>query len=195
MSCDAAITQDRHQSGCLVIFTRVEGVLGDRIDGWSAAADDTLRFLSSWGVPVVLVSSSAAAELQQLERAFALQQPFICENGGALYVPRTWLEPETVSASAACGTWERFRLSPPSPSAAVELACTMFETRGFESLLTVGIGCDLADYGMLTAVDVPIVVRSQLRDQTELLRQLPGVYVTSAAGVAGWSEAVLGNLH
>jgi predicted mannosyl-3-phosphoglycerate phosphatase (HAD superfamily) len=80
-------------------------------------------------------------------------------------------------------------------AAAVELACTMFVARGYEEPLTVGIGSDLADFGLLTAVDVPIVVRSQSDNQTELIRQLPGVYVTSVAGMAGWSEAVLGRTH
>jgi predicted mannosyl-3-phosphoglycerate phosphatase (HAD superfamily) len=178
-----------------VIFTRVEGVLCDRLDAWLTADESPLQFLNSWGVPVVLVSSGTAAELQPLLRDFGLQQPFICENGGVLYVPQTWLEPETLNVTADRDEWERFRLSPPSMAAAVELACTMFVARGYDSLLTVGIGCDLADYGLLTAVDIPIVVRSQHGNQTELLRHLPEAYVTSSPGIAGWSEAVLGSLH
>jgi len=38
--------------------------------------------------------------------------------------------------------------------------------------------------------DVPLVVRNQSARQSELLRQLPGVCITTAAGTAGWSEAV-----
>ena len=68
----------------------------------------------------------------------------------------------------------------------------MFLARGYDPLLTVGIGCDLPDYDLLAAVDVPIVVRDQCSTPPELLRELPGVYVTSATGTAGWSEAVLG---
>ena len=41
-------------------------------------------------------------------------------------------------------------------------------------------------------VDVPIVVRDQHRDQQPLLQYVPGAYVTTATGAAGWLDAVIG---
>ena len=87
------------------------------------------------------------------------------------------------------------RFGPRSVSAAVELLSAMFLARGYDPLLTVGVGCDVADYNLLTVVDVPIVVRDGSNRQPELLRQLPGAYVTASTGPAGWSEAVMGVRH
>ena len=130
-----------------------------------------------------------------MQHEFAFNQPFICEEGAALHVPRTWLNPPDVaspSVNEQTGEWEVFRFNPRSISAAFELVSATFLARGYDPLLTVGIGCDLADYPLLMAVDIPIVVRDRCHSQPELLKQLPGVYVTSATGVAGWSEALLG---
>jgi predicted mannosyl-3-phosphoglycerate phosphatase (HAD superfamily) len=189
-----AARDGERDAGSLVIFTRVEGLLRERTHVALAAASGPLQCLAAWGVPLVLVSSWDASEIRQLQYEFASNQPFICEKGAALYVPRLWLG-EPASANPGLDEereWETFRFSPPSVSAAVRLLTAMFLTRGHDPLLTVGIGCDLADYNLLATVDIPIVVRDRSGSQPELLRQLPGAYVTAATGPAGWSEAVLG---
>ena len=183
-------------SGSLVIFTRIEGLLRERTHAASATASDPLRFLATWGVPVVLVSAWDASEIRHLQQEFAFDQPFICEEGAAVHVPGTWLgEPGDGPRVEEEANWETFRFSPRSVDGAVQLLTAMFLARGYDPLLTVGIGCDLADYNLLAAVDIPIVIRDRCGSQPELLRQLPGVYVTSATGTAGWSEAVLGVSH
>ena len=188
-----AVDNGDSRSGALVIFTRVEGLLRERTHGPCAAAGDPLRFLSCQGVPLVLVSAWEAPVIRQLQCEFGLSQPFICEEGAALHVPQPRLG--TLPADRSRGhdetEWEVFRFDPPSISAAVHLASGLFLARGYDPLLTIGIGCSLSDYTLLSAVDIPIVIREH-GCQPELLRHLPGVYVTSATGIAGWSEAVLG---
>ena len=71
-----------------MIFSRVEGLLRDRTHAVSAEAHDPLRFLVDWGVPIVLVSAWDAAEIRRLQHEFAFSQPFICDEGAALHVPR-----------------------------------------------------------------------------------------------------------
>jgi predicted mannosyl-3-phosphoglycerate phosphatase (HAD superfamily) len=192
----ARVTNGESHHGTLVIFTRVEGLLRHRTHAISADADDPVRFLVGWGVPIVLVSAWDAHEIRRLQQEFAFDQPFICGDGAALHVPRTWLNHADLASTCVTretAEWEIFRFRPRSISAAFELVSAMFAARGYDPLLTVGIGCDLADYSLLTAVDIPIVVRDRCRSQPELLKQLPGVYVTSATGTAGWSEALLGD--
>ena len=58
--------------------------------------------------------------------------------------------------------------------------------------MTIGIGCDCDDYGVMSVVDIPIVVRDAINDQRMLTRHIPGVYVTNATGSEGWAEALLG---
>ena len=70
--------------------------------------------------------------------------------------------------------------------------CDLFLARGHDKILTVGLGCDTSDSAMLAAVDIPIVVRDQRLDQSALLRYVPGAYLTTATGAAGWLEAVVG---
>jgi hypothetical protein len=180
------------RSGALVIFTRVEGLLRERTHVASAAAGDPLRCLASWGVPLVFVSAWDASEIRHLQTEFAFEQPFICEEGAAVHVPGSWLVEPAATNTQIESAWEVFRFSPRTVGGAVHLLTGMFLARGYDPLLTVGIGCDLPDYDLLAAVDVPIVVRDQCSTPPEVLRELPGVYVTSATGTAGWSEAVLG---
>lgn len=163
-------------SGALVIFTRVEGLLREHTHAASAAACDPLRFLASHHVPLVLVSSWEPSEVRRLQDEFAFSQLFICREGAELHVPRPWL-----CASADAGPrpgdeteWEVFRFSPPSITAAFELVCATFVARGYDPLLTVGIGCDLADYALLAAVDIPIAVRDPSGRRPDLLGELPG---------------------
>ena len=196
LNSHAGQTNGDKRSGALVIFSRVEGLLRERTHGASPGARDPLRFLASRGVPLVLVSAWEASEIRQLQDEFAFRQPFLCEDGAALHVPRPWMSGASANPPIEEEPeWEVFRFSPPSITAAFDLVTVMFMARGYDPLLTVGIGCDLADYALLAKVDIPIVVRDQYGRRPDVFDHLPGVYITSAAGAAGWSEAVLGGAN
>ena len=61
----------------------------------------------------------------------------------------------------------------------------------FGRVLTVGVSAALTDLTMLRAVDIPIVVLDPEVDPARVLRKVPAARVTSAAGAAGWDEAIL----
>ncbi|MGH9240507.1 MAG: hypothetical protein ACRD3G_20895 [Vicinamibacterales bacterium] len=65
------------ESGFLVIFTRVEGLLRERTPDASDATCAPLRFLASHGVPLVLVSAWDETDIPKLQNDFSLVQPFI----------------------------------------------------------------------------------------------------------------------
>ena len=71
----------------LVVLTEVGGCLVDHVDLSHAAADAALDRLKQAGVPVVLCSSKTRAELERLRQELGLNDPFISENGGALFAP------------------------------------------------------------------------------------------------------------
>jgi len=78
---DQAMTQ-------FVIFTDVDGTLLD-VDTYSfEAARQALQALKAREIPVVLVSSKTRAEMEPLRRQLDHRDPFIVENGAAVYVPR-----------------------------------------------------------------------------------------------------------
>lgn len=70
-----------------VIFTDLDATLLDHHDyGW-AAARPALDVLAEREVPVCIVTSKTAAEVQALRRELGNGHPFAVENGGAVAVP------------------------------------------------------------------------------------------------------------
>jgi predicted mannosyl-3-phosphoglycerate phosphatase (HAD superfamily) len=131
-----------------------------------------------------------AASVQELQRELGLHQPFICDGGSALHIPRGYFA-ELDGLTAGDESWERFEFGVQEPARAVRLLASLFSVSG-EDILTVGFGSGWADRALLGAVDVPVIVRNDDAEQGRLLRRIPGAYLTEAKGPAGWSEAILG---
>src|SRR5690349_19650410 len=71
-----------------VLFTDLDGSLLDAgTSSWEAAAP-ALRALRSHGIPLIPVSSKTRAEIEPLRRRLQHGDPFIVENGAAVFVPR-----------------------------------------------------------------------------------------------------------
>jgi predicted mannosyl-3-phosphoglycerate phosphatase (HAD superfamily) len=178
-------------SGTLVIFTRIDGLLRERAAAACELTRDALTALLSTRVPLVLVSDSESADVRTIQRELGLLQPFISDGGAALHIPPEYFTQQD-DAAARDDDWERFSFDAIGPAAAMRLLGALFLARGHDKILTVGLGRDTRDGSMLAAVDIPIVVRDQRLDQSALLRYVPGAYLTTATGAAGWLEAVVG---
>jgi mannosyl-3-phosphoglycerate phosphatase family protein len=72
----------------LVVFSDVDGVLTEPRASTSAAATGALEPLARAHIPVVLCSSRTRAELEVVRQELGITDPFICEGGGALVIPR-----------------------------------------------------------------------------------------------------------
>ncbi len=70
-----------------LVFTDLDGCLLDSRTYSFDAARPALERLQSKHIPVVLVSSKTRAEIEPLRRHLDHQDPFIVENGGAVFVP------------------------------------------------------------------------------------------------------------
>jgi hypothetical protein len=128
--------------------------------------------------------------VRKVQRELRIEEAFVCDGGAALHVPNG-AHGSRVRQSAGV-EWEIFRFNPPDKFAAVNMLRDLFLGRGWDPVLTIGVGCDLDDYGMLAAVEVPVVVRDLRKDQSGLLRYVPSAYLTSATGPDGWAEALIG---
>ena len=146
--------------------------------------------LCGWGARLILVSASTADYVRQVQRELEITEAFVCEGGTALYVPHSYGRGR--DRHDADGEWEIFRFNPPDKAAAVVFVRDLFLGLGSRDVLTIGVGCDFDDYGVLAAVDVPVVVRDVVKDQSGLLRYVPGAYLTNATGLDGWAEALIG---
>ncbi|MEP6932823.1 MAG: HAD-IIB family hydrolase [Nitrospirota bacterium] len=71
----------------LIVFTDVNGSLLDGMTYSYEAATPALTALRKQGIPLILVSSQTRAEMEPLRQHLDIQDPFIVENGGAVFVP------------------------------------------------------------------------------------------------------------
>lgn len=72
-----------------MVFSDVDGVLTAPQMPTSATAT-TLAPIVRARVPIVLCSSKTRAELEALQQELGIREPFICENGGAVFVPKEY---------------------------------------------------------------------------------------------------------
>src|SRR6478672_1342445 len=71
-----------------VVFVDLDGTLLDTgTASWETAAT-AIQALRTYGIPLILVSSKTRAELEPLRRRLQHQDPFIAENGAAVFVPQ-----------------------------------------------------------------------------------------------------------
>ncbi len=71
-----------------VVFTDLDGTLLDAETYDFAAAEPALEALRARRIPIVLVSSKTRAEMEPLRRRLEHHDPFIVENGAAVFVPQ-----------------------------------------------------------------------------------------------------------
>lgn len=71
-----------------VIFTDLDGTLLDHNTYSFAAATPALRLLSLKGCPLVICTSKTRAEIEVVRDKLGNADPFISENGGAVFIPR-----------------------------------------------------------------------------------------------------------
>jgi predicted mannosyl-3-phosphoglycerate phosphatase (HAD superfamily) len=177
-------------SAALVVFTAIDGALCGEGTGVWREVRDALALLASRQIPVVLISARPAADVLALQHQLGLVHPFICRGGAEVHVPRGYFA-DLQDLWPADEAWHVINMWAPEPSRAVRVLTSLFQSGG--RMLTVGVGSSWADRLFLADVDVPIVVAGHGTDAQRLQRHLPGAYVTTALGPAGWSEAILGS--
>ncbi len=79
---------DDHRPG-LFIVTDLDGTMLDTSTYSAARARPVIERLGRLGIPLVPCTSKSRPEIDALMARLGLSGPFICENGGAVYVPTT----------------------------------------------------------------------------------------------------------
>lgn len=70
-----------------IVFTDLDGTLLDHEDYSWQAARPALEYLKAHRVPVIPVTSKTRSEVEELRRELGLEDPFVVENGGGVFVP------------------------------------------------------------------------------------------------------------
>ncbi len=73
-----------------VIFTDLDGTLLDHQTYSFEPAREALKLVKERGIPLCIVTSKTRAEVEEYRRVLDNRDPFIVENGGALFVPSTY---------------------------------------------------------------------------------------------------------
>ncbi|RDL43209.1 mannosyl-3-phosphoglycerate phosphatase [Marinomonas piezotolerans] len=73
----------------LIVFTDLDGTLLDHFDYSFTAASTTLTSLKTLGIPCIINTSKTYSELLSLRQELRHRDPFIIENGAAIYIPKS----------------------------------------------------------------------------------------------------------
>ena len=74
-----------------VIFTDLDGTLIDHTYD-AAAASDAIRCAQDAGIPICMCSSKTRSEILHFRRTLGIADPFISENGGAIFIPKGYFD-------------------------------------------------------------------------------------------------------
>jgi predicted mannosyl-3-phosphoglycerate phosphatase (HAD superfamily) len=154
------------------------------------------ELVRGYTVPVVFVTRKPPEVILPLVQEVHVRHPFIAGGGAWLYVPRGYFPGVFGPEPGEDPEWQALRLQPRRGDGAdaVRLLMALYRLDD-DPVLFVGLGEEWKHRNVLRAVDVPLIVRNDGIDQTRLLRTLPDVHLTTAAGPAGYAEAVFGAVN
>jgi mannosyl-3-phosphoglycerate phosphatase len=105
-----------------LFFTDLDGTLLDHETYSWEEASPALAELKLRKLPLVMVSSKSQAELRVILRQLRLQDPFIAENGGAIYFPSNYFSFPVPGIKPAKSGWRKVELGVPYGRLVRELA-------------------------------------------------------------------------
>ena len=71
----------------IIVFTDLDGTLLDHSTYSFYEAEEALELLREKGVPLILCSSKSRDEIKVYRKKLSNDEPFISENGGAIFIP------------------------------------------------------------------------------------------------------------
>jgi mannosyl-3-phosphoglycerate phosphatase len=87
----------KEQRGKILIFTDLHGTLLDDQTYEFQSALPALRLIRSHNIPLIMVSSKTREEIEFYRKGLSREDPFIVENGGAIYFPASFPLPDEYS--------------------------------------------------------------------------------------------------
>ncbi|WCN15500.1 HAD-IIB family hydrolase [Marinomonas mediterranea] len=145
----------------LVIYSDLDGTLLDHHTYSFEAAKDTLESLKALKIPCILNTSKTFAELLNLRTELKHNDPFIVENGAAIYIPKgTDLSIEEELED--CGSYWRKAMGPPR-KALIDITSSKkqeYEFARFSDMTS-------SDIVNLTGLSVEKAIQAMQREFTE----------------------------
>lgn len=147
-----------------VVFSDIDGTLIDAAYSY-AQSQPAVAALLAHGIPLVLCSSKTRAEQQALRAALGIPDPFIVENGSAIFIPAGYF-PFPLPSSRRVDGWQVLELGVGAASIRAALARlrrqTGLEIQGYA-------GLSAAQVAQVTGLDLPAAARAQQREYSETI--------------------------
>ena len=174
----------------LVIFTDLDGTLLDRMTYSYALAVPALEWLRQKKIPLVFCSAKTRAEQEAYRRELGIGDPFIVENGGAIFIPRGYF-PFDFHYHKTVGKYS-----------VIELGISYQDIRTILERLRSELGIDFRGFGDMspeevateTGLDLEAAQRAKEREYDETLK-LDGTPEEIEAVLSAIKEAGLNCAH
>jgi mannosyl-3-phosphoglycerate phosphatase len=151
-----------------IFFTDLDGTLLDHAHYRWTAARRALEAIQRRDSPLVVVTSKSRAEVLTLLRDLGRRDPFVIENGGAIYVPAGYFPFGVKGARRAGGSWQQVALGTPRRKLVGALGRAARRTgvrvRGFagmtvgEVAAATGLGLEQARRAVRREFDEPFLI-------------------------------------
>ena len=82
----------------LIIFTDMDGTLLDHDTYSYSKAKPALNLIKKHNIPLILCTSKNRAEILEFQKELRIKEPFIVENGGAIFIPKDYFNFELFNA-------------------------------------------------------------------------------------------------
>ena len=172
---------NRRRQRNLIIFTDLDGtLLDDRDYGWTAA-QPALQALARAHCPLVIVTSKTRAEVEPILLAFGRREPFVVENGGAVYIPAGYFPFVPEGAVPERRGWHKVVLGTPRPRLVKRLTVAArrakVQVRGFSQMPArevaerTGLPLDDARRALRRHYDEPFLILNETAQAWSRLRE------------------------
>jgi len=126
----------------LVLFTDLDGTLLDPVSYSYQQALPAVKRLRQCGVPIVFCSHKTRAEQEVYRRQLDISDPFIVENGGAVFIPEGYFSFSFDFGKTEGGYW------------VIELGRPYHEIRRILEQVRAQIGVDFVGFGDMSDAEV-----------------------------------------
>lgn len=175
-----------------ILFTDLDGTLLDESTYAFEPAIPAIRALQNQGIPIVFCTSKTFSETVLFQEKLGITDPFIVENGGAIYFRQGQVNP-TGLAVHVFGTWNRINLGIPYRALVAQLVAirelTGIGLRGFSDMNAeeiasdCGLSIEMAERARQRGFDEPFRLTSDNPENLARISQMAqGVGLTVTTG-------------
>jgi len=150
----------------LVLFTDLDGTLLDPITYSYEKALPTIEYLQQKGIPIIFCSAKTRAEQEVYHKKLEIYDPFIVENGGAIFIPEGYF-PFSFDYHKVRGTYQIIELGRPYS----EIRQILGQIRAELGLNFRGFGdMSAEEIAMETGLDLEAARRAKEREYDETVK-------------------------